>query len=298
MKYKHPNSRFTHSGYGDWHAFDLPMETVYEAAAEWKAQLAGIDRPWLCWHINDRWCALQQRLVQAVGWTPVVGSDPQFGPPNPVPGAVVIDFNKRFNLPILWLHVPLEFAFLFVERKLAFWHADLLCRLEVMRELATLYESLNDGEMAAVRDTGGIRYLFKPKHHRYWELAGCMTKTASRQQFELGTGWWQHFAEHPNCPDDAERRRREQHYWDSGVGIMYWKRRYGGVVKDVNRARVEEGHCTAINYKGNYTRLGPASQPVVGKEIDINYSLDDVARRLKIDHLLDPVSPATQAEAP
>jgi len=296
MGYKHPNSRFTHAGYGDWHAFDLPLETVYESAAEWKRQLAGVDKPWLCWHINDRWCAIQQRLVQSVGWTPVVGWDPQFGPPNPLPGAIAIDFNRVFRLPILWLHMPLEFAFLFTDR-LAFWHADLLCRLPVMRELAQLFESLKDGEIAGVRDTGGMRYLFEPKRHRYWELVGCTTKAASAQQFELGTGWWQHFFEHPNCPDPEERKRREQYYWDSGVGIMYWKRRYGGVVKEVNRKRVEEGHCTSINYK-NYVRLGPVSQPVVGKEIDINYSLDDVARRLRIDHLLEPSSRTAHAQTP
>jgi hypothetical protein len=165
-----------------------------------------------------------------------------------------------------------------------------------MHELARLFDSLRDGEMAGVRDTGGMRYLLNRKHHRYWELVGCTTKGASQQQFELGTGWWQHFFEHPNCPDPAERKRREQYYWDSGVGIMYWKRRYGGVVKNINRKRVEEGHCTAINYK-NYVRLGPVSQPVVGKEIDINYSLDDVARRLKIDHLLEPRSETAHAEA-
>ena len=111
MGYKHPDSKFTHAGYGDWHAFDLPLETVYEAAREWKEQLRGIEKPWLCWHINDRWCTIQQRLVQAAGWTPVLGWDPQFGPPNPEPGAVVVDFNRRFNLPILWIcgiHHPLN----------------------------------------------------------------------------------------------------------------------------------------------------------------------------------------------
>jgi hypothetical protein len=40
------------------------------------------------------------------------------------------------------------------------------------------------------------------------------------------------------------------------------------------------------------------SQPVVGKEIDVNYSLDAVARRLRIDHLLDTPSRPVYAEAP
>ena len=284
MGYKHPASRHTHAGYGDWYAFETPLERVFEAAAEWKQQMRGIEKPWLCWHVNDRWCALQQRLAQSVGWTPVVGWDPQFGPPNPIPGAIAIDFNRLFQFPILWLHVPLEFAFLFCDR-LAFWHADLLCRPEVMSELARIFEALEDGEMAAVRDTGGRRHLLNFRRHRYWELAGCTTKGASESQFQHGTGWWQHFFGHPNCKDPRERARRERYYWDSGVGIMYWKRKYGGVVRDLDRRRVEEGHCTSINYKG-YKRLGPVSQPVVGQELDLNYSLDEVAARLQIAHLL------------
>ncbi|HTT61257.1 MAG TPA: hypothetical protein VMG35_05430, partial [Bryobacteraceae bacterium] len=148
------------SGTGDWQAFSLPLERVFEAAADWQRRLAGIDKPWLCWNVSRRWSYLQQRLVLHVGWTPVVGFDPRVGPPPLVPGAVAIDFNERFGFPVMWPLFPLEFAFLFSGR-LAFWHADLLCRLPVLEQLAAGFSALQDGQMSAVLDKGGLRNSLK-----------------------------------------------------------------------------------------------------------------------------------------
>jgi hypothetical protein len=86
-----------------------------------------------------------------------VGFDPRVGPPPVEPGAILIDFNEGFGFPVMWPHFPLEFAFVFIELKLAFWHADLLCRMAVLKRLAAIYKSLADGEMAAVYDIGGRR---------------------------------------------------------------------------------------------------------------------------------------------
>jgi len=61
-------------GKGNWAGFDVPLENIYKAAAEWRQALAGVTRPWLCWNVSDRWCGLQQRLIQEVGWTPVIRS--------------------------------------------------------------------------------------------------------------------------------------------------------------------------------------------------------------------------------
>ena len=193
-------------GKGNWAGFNIPLDKVYEAAAEWRQTLAGVARPWLCWNVSDRWCKLQQRLILEVGWTPVIGFDPRSGPPTVLPGSVLIDFNSHFGfdprsgpptvlpgsilidfnshfgLGVMWPHFPLEFAFLFADR-LAFWHADLLCRLDVMRRLQSTFESLPDGALAAVPDYGGRRNLLKFRHHRYWELVGCTTKSASESQF-------------------------------------------------------------------------------------------------------------------
>ncbi len=271
-------------GKGNWLGFDLPLENVYKAAAEWSQALAGVSRPWLCWNVSDRWCQLQQRLIQEVGWTPVIGFDPRCGPPTVLPGSILIDFNAHFGFAVMWPHFPTEFAFLFAER-LGFWHADLLCSLDVMRELKSIFESLPDGAMAAVPDYGGRRNLLKFRHHRYWELVGCTTRAASESQFEHGCGWWRHINHHPRCTDEVERRRRDRYYYDSGVGIMYWKRRYGGKVIDIPEKLVAVGHCTSINRK-NYRQVDPGGARNLGAEIDLNFDIEEVAAKLGIAHLL------------
>ncbi len=272
-------------GKGNWAGFEVPLENIFAAAAEWRQMLAGVDRPWLCWHVSDRWCALQQKLIQAVGWTPVIGYDPRCGPPKTVlPGSIVIDFNAHFGFEVMWPHFPLEFAYLFADR-LAFWHADLLCRLEVMQQLRSIFESLPDGAIAAVPDIGGRRNILKFRQHRYWELVGCTTKSASRSQFEHGSGWWRYIKYHPQCTDENERSRRAKYYYDSGVGIMYWKRKYGGQVVDIPAKMVDEGHCTSINRK-NYRQLNPGGARNLGAEIDMNFDIEEVAASLGIAHLL------------
>lgn len=272
-------------GKGNWENFPIPLEQIYQAAAEWRETLHGIDRPWLCWNVSDRWCTLQQALIQQIGWTPVIGFDPRCGPPKTVlEGSVVIDFNTRFGLEIMWPHFPLEFAFLYSDR-LAFWHADLLCRLDVMEKLKELFNRLPDDSMAAVPDFGSRRHFYRFRHHRYWELAGCTTKGASKSQFESGSGWWRNFAKHPNCSDPKERRRRSSYYYDSGVGIMYWKRRYRGRVIDIPEKWIAEGHCTSINRK-NYRQVETGGQRNLTAEIDLNFDLSEVAERLEIAHLL------------
>jgi hypothetical protein len=272
-------------GKGNWAGFDIPLEKIYQAAAEWRQTLAGVSRPWLCWNVSSRWCTLQQRLIQEVGWTPVIGYDPRCGPPATVlPGSIVIDFNAHFGLKVMWPHFPLEFAFLFADR-LGFWHADLLCRLDVMRKLRDTFESLPDGAVAAVPQLGGRRNFFRYRQHRYWELVGCTTKAASESQFEHGVGWWRYIKCHPKCTDEKERRRRERYYYDSGVGIMYWKRRYDGQVIDIPEKLVAEGHCTSINKK-NYRQVEPGGARNLGAEIDLNFDIEEVAARLGIAHLL------------
>jgi hypothetical protein len=277
-------------GHGNWKEFNLPFnivyrDIVYRAAAEWKHALTGVDRPWLCWNVSARWCVLQQRLVREAGWTPVVGFDPRAGAPPVEPGGILIDFNRHFQFPVMFFMFPLEFAFLFAPR-LAFWHADLLCRTSRMRELAEVFHALKDGEMAAVLDTGGRRYTLAFRRHRFWELAGCITRGASLDQFQKGAGWWRHFAQHPNCPDDAERARRLKYSDDFGFGAMYWKRRYGGKVVSIPSGPIQEGHCTSIA-KADYKRVSPEGDTRnMPAELDLNYDLEQVARRLGIAHLL------------
>jgi hypothetical protein len=273
------------AGTGDWENFPIPLELIETAAAEWKQQLAGVQKPWLCWCVNDRWCLLQQSLVLEVGWTPVIGVDPRIECATVIPGAIRLDFNRHFQLPVMWPHFPLEFAFLWAP-KLAFWHSDLLCRLDKLKSLARTFEELKDGEMAAVLDRGGMRNLLNFKRHRYWELVCCTTRGASRDQFERGAGWWRHIECHPSCKDPAERSRRAALNWDSGIGIMYWKRSYGGRVRDLGLRELVEGHCTAINHKGYRFLTGSNVYRPIGDELEANFDLKKVAKRFRIDSFL------------
>ena len=115
------------SGTGNWNAFNKSMEEVFKAAEKWKSEAGEGEKFWLCWDINEKWCYLQQKLVLEMGWTPIVGWDPHQRPKPEylAPGALSINFNEILQLPVLFMHVPLEFAFLWVE-KLAFWHSDLI----------------------------------------------------------------------------------------------------------------------------------------------------------------------------
>lgn len=210
-------------GQGQWPAFralNINLEELMNIAKEWGTQLESIDRPWLCWNVNDDWCFIQQRLVTEAGWTPVVGFDPRVGPPRRVlPGSMAFDFNKNLGLPILYPHFPLEFSFLFCER-ITFWHSDLLIRRMKMRDLKNLFESLADQQTAATSVNSGLRYKFTERHRRYWELIGCTTRGASRDQFEKGCGWWMAYWAHPNQQRGRQIKRR--YYWDHGAGIYYW----------------------------------------------------------------------------
>jgi hypothetical protein len=274
------------NGTGSWLDFNIPLERIFQAAAEWKQRVDGIKKPWLCWNVSPRWCVLQQRLVQTAGWTPVIGYDPRIGPPPVLPGSVLIDFNASFQLPVMWPHFPLEFAFLWTDR-LAFWHADLLCRLPVLEQLTKTFESLEDGQMAAVLDKGGRRNYLNFKSHRYWELCGCTTAGASENQFYNGTGWWRFFWLHPKCRVSAEIERRKRYSYDSGVGILYWKNNYNGPVVPISIYLVKEGHCSEImsrNYRNAPNHLTALRD--LPTELDANYNLDDVAQKFGIAHLL------------
>lgn len=269
-----------HAGTGNWRAFNRALDEIYVAAESWKSAVAGIEKLWLCWNINDEWCAFQQRIILSVGWTPVIGWDPSCNPGKRtvLDNSVEIDFNKHLNFPTLWPHFPLEFAFLWT-KKLAFWHADLLLRLSKLKVLVELFESMEDGKIAAVESKGGIRNILSFRSHRYWELLGCTTQKASKHQFDSGCGWWRHFHLHPNTPI-SERHTRGKYYYDSGVGIMYWKRRYKRNIHSIKEKWVSEGHCTQINnaqYRSGNNK---------GEELDINFSMEKVAEKLELSGFL------------
>jgi len=274
-------------GKGNWNDFKIPLDHIEDAAAAWRQSLTGIEQPWLCWHVDDAWSKVQQALVVDVGWTPLVGGDPRAGSPPVHPKAVAIDFNRDLDLPAMSPMFVLEFIHLFAER-LAFWHSDLLVRPEKMRALASMFASLEDGQMAAVIERGGWRNALRSKRHRYWELVGCSTRDASLDQFKNGCGWWMNFAQHPNKPEcHQETKRRRRYYWDHGVGIMYWARRYRGHVLPIKPSFVEEGHCTRINRKSYISTSPNNERRDLSKDLSKNFDIRSVCRRLGLDEIYD-----------
>jgi hypothetical protein len=262
------------------------MEVIFDATRDWAARLAGIEKPWLCWNMSPAWCLIQQKLVKHVGWTPVVGLDPKYEPPQLVPGAIQIDFNAKLQLSQMYCVFPVEFAWLYAPR-LAFWHSDLLCRFSLMEDVAQLFEMLPDGEMAAVWDYGGLRQLLNRQKHRYYELLGCMTRGASKDNFDKGAGWWRNSDLHPNIATAAERERRRKLFYDNGFGLMYWKRHHGGRVHNISLRRAAEGHCSEIGNKTYKNLPGHIdADRNTGKELELNYDLEQVCRRLGIQSLL------------
>jgi hypothetical protein len=278
---------YSQAGYGNWKAYDRPVEEVYRAAEDWRRTVGTVARPWLVWHVSDRWTQLQQRLVQSVGWVPIVGSDPRTSRPAILPGAIYVDFNARFHFDVMWMHFPLEFAHLWIEDRLAFWHSDLLCRLGTMQTLAESFAQLPQGRTSAVFATGGRRNMIRPWRFRYWELVGCTTKHASLLQFQKGAGWWQHIACHPNARGRLERILRSLVYWDHGAGIFYWRCRYGGRILAISEKSVSEGHCTSIGKNEYRLKHGNRRDKELPTELDDNYDIEAVATALGIRALLE-----------
>jgi hypothetical protein len=278
-------------GQGQWPAFralNISLDELMSVASEWGRKIEFVDRPWLCWNVNDDWCLVQQKLVTEAGWTPLVGFDPRVGPPTRIlPNSVVFDFNKNLGLPILYPHFPLEFAFLFCER-IAFWHSDLLIRRQKMRALAGMFEQLSDGQTAATWVAPGLRYSFSESHKRYWELVGCTTRRASRDQFEKGCGWWMAYWGHPNQQHGG--RIKTRYYWDHGAGIYYWhKHAYGDVVV-MPGSDYAEGHFTKIGNKA-YVRTvelgGTDVRRKMSEEIVRHFDIREACAKLDLTDILN-----------
>lgn len=291
IKHDDFNLELCHVGQGNWRAFQaigINLTEIMDIAQEWRNDLYGIDKPWLCWNVDDDWNLVQQKLVRSVGWTPLVGFDPRKGPPKKVlKESVVFDFNRQLNLPLLYPHFPLEFAFLFV-RKIAFWHSDLLIRQDKMGKLAKIFETLQNGETAATYVSPGWRDILGHKKKRYWELVGCTTQAASLDQFEKGCGWWMEFRAHHNLANGE--RIGKKFYWDHGAGIYYWEKELNGRVKSLDGREFEEGHFTKIN-NNNYhrTRSDGWSDATrsMSKEIVENFSLQDACDKLLLNRFLE-----------
>lgn len=273
-------------GTGNWRYFKpsgLTIADIHAAASKWAQQLKGVEKPWLCWSVLPDWCLVQQALVREVGWTPVVGVDPRTRPPLRLKESIYIDFNEGLNLPNMWMHFPLEFVYLFCD-KLAFWHSDLLLSLTKMEAMARHFETIAQGEMAAVRPTKGKMDYLRPTRQRLWEVLGLTTRDASLAQFQGGCGWWMHIEDHPSTGIE-ERYRKRRYHWEHGVGIAYWEKKCGGTVHGISDKYVQEGHFTRIGNK----QYRPASEETykrdLSRDLPLNYDLYEACKSLNISHL-------------
>jgi hypothetical protein len=218
-------------GTGDWRWFDNNLETIMKAAARWKKELEGVEKPWLCWCCEPDWCLVQQKLVKKAGWTPVVGQDKKETNVKLVEGAIFIDFNREFGYPIMWGIFPLEWVFLFCE-KLAFWHSDVILDLQTMKKISNMFDQLANGETCAIRGWSHMDRLLRKTELRYWEVLCCTTKDASFSQFKNGCGWWRSPVKHINFKKVNVIPKRDS-FWDHGAGIYLWKKYFKGKVKAI-----------------------------------------------------------------
>jgi len=273
------------TGMGNWKHLAINLDSIFEAAEDWKARIAPIKKPWLVWNVDSSWCLLQQKLVSYAGWTPVVGFDPRVGVPELLPESVLVDFNKQLKLPIMLPHFPLEFAFLFTD-KIAFWHSDLLVRKEKLTEISRTFDELKDGATCATYSGTPFRRLLRRftnrKQQRYWELIGCTTRSASKSQFENGCGWWMNFVDHVNF-----RGEKSGHYWDHGAGIYYWERYCGGTVVPIWVKAVDEGHFSQTRVT-EYQRLSPNNhRRNLFLDINHNFNLRTCAESMGLGEFVD-----------
>lgn len=272
-------------GRGAWpalHRINFDIELIFKAAEEWKRDLAGIENPWLVWNAHEDWCIVQQQLIEQTGWTPLVGCDPRIGKPAQLSkNAVFYDFNKTLKLPFLHPVFVLEFVFLFID-KLAFWHSDLLIPTDKMQKLAHDFSQLKDGQTSAVKLWHYKRFWRQPE--RAWELVGCTTKSASRHQFEVGSGWWSNIYAHINCQDKAESDYRHKHVnWDHGAGIKYWKDKYNGDLKYIPLHYVEKGHFSPTSHPNLFVRQQHAIGRDLQSQLNSQFGVAAACKKIGID---------------
>lgn len=277
-------------GTGNWAAFPKErLDDLFAAAEGWKTAVRGIERPWLCWCVDDEWCSLQQQLVLAAGWTPVVGTDGNVRTPRVMPGSVFVNFNERLQLPVMWMHFPLDFVHHFCER-LAFWHSDVLPPVSVMRRIANQFDAIADGELIAILGAGGpLQWINRWRagkqafHKRWKEFTGCTTAGASRSMWEHGAGWWRYPQQHPN-PNSTIIE--QDPFREHGVGVWMWHRHCGGRVRELC-VDIERWHYS--NRHPDYVRLRDANKKIADSkrdELNRSFDLDTIRRGLGLeDHV-------------
>ncbi|MEG3764945.1 hypothetical protein [Alteromonas sp. 14N.309.X.WAT.G.H12] len=286
------------SGKGNWKGFQVPLKKIVEASMEWQALCANHPKLWLCWNVDPDWCIVQQRLVKELGWTPLVGSDPRAKPPTLIDGAIHVNFNKHINLPIFHMIIAIEFAFLYVPDKLAFWHSDLLVRREKLRHIEQTIRRMTSNEMLVTQPERGLKARLLCQQKRYWELLGCTNKHISKHQFLRGSGWMSNIMYHPLSPQTLkEKKRRAKQYYDHGTGIHYWAKHYKPADHSIHlipEALLDEGHFSRIRAK-KYRTISPNnSRRDLTSELSLNFDIKKETARLGLSDLVLALPSETQ----
>ena len=283
------NLRFS-TGKANWKGFQLPLADIFEASKAWKEICEGHNKLWLCWNVDPAWNFVQQKMAKELGWTPLVGGDPRAGKPTLVDGALEIDFNATFGLPMIHMVFAIEFAFLYAPEKLAFWHSDLLVRPHKLKKYAGMMNSLKAGDMLVTKPGRGIKQKIRGQQIRYWELLGCTTQSASAHQFEHGAGWMANIMYHPMTPQSPEEKvRRAKQYYDHGAGIHYWANHYkpkSSKITTISEGKLDEGHFSRIRAK-NYQKTSPNNaRRDLTSELSLNFDLTQEACKLGLERYL------------
>ena len=156
-----------------------------------------------------------------------------------------------------------------------------------MRGLNKLFDELAERQTAATSVNPGLRYAFTQRRNRYWELIGCTTRGASRDQFEKGCGWWMHFWAHPNQWNGQHVRR--QYYWDHGAGIYYWHKRAGGDVVVIPGSDYAGGHFTKIGDKAivrTYELGGTDARRSMSEQLVRHFDIHEACTKLDLTDIL------------
>ncbi len=100
-------------GSGNWAIFPSELIQKFEERAPvWRTLLADVKKPWLCWSVDPQWCTLQQQLVVACGWTPIVCADSPDRKIELNKNAIYIDFREGFEFEgVLLMHFCIESCF-------------------------------------------------------------------------------------------------------------------------------------------------------------------------------------------
>ncbi|OUV23576.1 MAG: hypothetical protein CBC55_00885 [Gammaproteobacteria bacterium TMED95] len=285
------------TGKGNWKGFQVPLSSIVKAAESWKKLCANHSKLWLCWNVDPDWCLVQQKLARECGYTPLVGGDSRARPPKLIDGAIYIDFNKHLNLPMFHMVLAIEFAFLYVPDKLAFWHSDLLVRREKLHRIADKMDLMSDKEMLVTLPGRGMKQRLLGQQRRYWELIGCTNRKISEHQFKRGAGWMANIMYHPMSPQDqVEKRRRAKQYYDHGAGVLYWAEHYKPKdcqIHVIKEALLDEGHFSRIRAK-NYRSVSPNNaKRDLTSELSLNFNLKDEAAKLGLSDLIAPEDVST-----